>query len=41
MFDLPVDSATWAVINGETAVDSTQLDPNLIDKNLIGEVADP
>lgn len=39
VFDLPFDPATWAVtINGEIAIDSTQLDPNLIDKNLIGEV---
>ena len=38
-FDLPADPATWAVtINDNIAVDSTQLDPNLIDKNLIGEV---
>ena len=38
-FDLPADPSTWAVtINGETAIDSTQLDPNLIDKNLIGGV---
>ena len=38
-FDLPADPSTWAVtIDGETAVDSTQLDPNLIEKNLIGEV---
>jgi hypothetical protein len=38
-FDLPADPATWAVtINGEIAIDSTQLDPNLIDKNLIGSV---
>lgn len=39
VFDLPADPATWAVtINDEIAVDSTQLDPNLIDKNLIGAV---
>ena len=38
-FDLPADPATWTVtVDGETAVDSTQLDPNLIEKNLIGEV---
>jgi hypothetical protein len=36
-FDLPADPATWTVtINDQIAVDSTQLDPNLIDKNLIG-----
>ncbi len=38
-FDLPADPATWTVtVNGEIAIDSTQLDPNLIDKNLIGSV---
>ncbi|HEX5579477.1 MAG TPA: hypothetical protein VFY43_07420 [Candidatus Limnocylindria bacterium] len=38
-FDLPADPATWAVtINDEIAIDSTQLDPNLIDKNLIAAV---
>lgn len=38
-FDLPADPSTWTVtINGDVAVDSTQLDPNLIDKNLIGSV---
>ena len=39
VLDLPADPATWTVtINDQIAVDSTQLDPNLIDKNLIGAV---
>jgi hypothetical protein len=35
--DIPADPGTWTVsINDQVAIDSTQLDPNLIDKNLIG-----
>jgi hypothetical protein len=38
-FDLPFDPATWAVtVNGDVVIDSTQLDANLIDKNLIAEL---
>jgi hypothetical protein len=38
-FDIPADPATWTVnVDGEIAIDSTQLDPNLIDKNLIGSL---
>ena len=38
-FDIPADPGTWTVsLNDEVAIDSTQLDPNLIDKNLIGSV---
>ena len=38
-FERPADPATWAVtVNDEIAIDSTQLDPNLIDKNLIGGI---
>jgi len=38
-FDIPADPGTWTVsVNDEVAIDSTQLDPNLIDKNLIGSL---
>jgi hypothetical protein len=34
---IPLDD--WRlVVNGQTAIDSTQMDPNLIDRNLIAEV---
>jgi hypothetical protein len=37
-FDLP-EGEDWAMtINGNIAVDSVQLDPNLLDANLIGEI---
>ncbi len=38
-FDIPADPATWTLMfNDQVAIDSTQLDPNLIDKNLIAGV---
>ena len=38
-FDIPADPGTWTVsVNDEVTIDSTQLDPNLIDKNLIGSL---
>lgn len=36
-FPIPIDD--WRlVVNGQTAIDSTQMDANLIDRNLIAEV---
>ena len=38
-FDIPADPGTWTVsVDDNIVIDSTQLDPNLIDKNLIGEI---
>jgi hypothetical protein len=37
-FDLPEGEDWTLAVNGEPAIDSLQIDPNLIDKNLIAEV---
>ena len=39
VLELPIPLDDWRLmVNGQTAIDSTQMDPNLIDRNLISQV---